>query len=296
DNAIIAEKGKMQITPDKNFLEFTLQNGYRYEQKGDASSPDNEFIKMGFKEYKKLFDLSQLNIQTTADSLFSKNFRVENVKQLDKAIDSLNRYPDSFARRIQFEFNPFMFFLKLKNSEVNAIKQQPSKVKNFDDLIPDTLKYTVQEQALNSVSSMQNIISVIQSDASDKSKDMRLHLMEWHKKFSLSIACLVLFFIGAPLGAIIRKGGLGLPLVVAVVFFLIFHLLNTFGEKLVKENLINPLGGMWLSVIVLTPIGGFLIYKAARDSQFFSKEFYYRSFRRLVSNITALLSIFKREK
>jgi lipopolysaccharide export system permease protein len=93
------------------------------------------------------------------------------------------------------------------------------------------------------------------------------------------MACFVLFFIGAPLGSIIRKGGLGMPLVVAIIFFLIFHLLNMFGEKFVKEGMMSPFIGMWLAVIVLTPVGIFLTYKAMHDSQLFNKEYYNRAFK-----------------
>nr|MBA3674473.1 LptF/LptG family permease [Chitinophagaceae bacterium] len=97
----------------------------------------------------------------------------------------------------------------------------------------------------------------------------------WHRKFSLSVACVVLLFIGAPLGSIIRKGGLGMPILVALTFFTIFHLLSTFGEKLVRQQTLTPMTGMWLPVIVLFPIGVFLTYKATRDSQLFNKEYYY---------------------
>jgi lipopolysaccharide export system permease protein len=109
--------------------------------------------------------------------------------------------------------------------------------------------------------------------------------VEWHKKFTLSLACLVLFMIGAPLGSIIRKGGLGMPLVIAVIFFLIFHLLNMFGEKLAKKGSLTPFEGIWMSTFVLVPVGLFLTYKAMHDSQLFNQEFYYRFFRRLKAMI-----------
>jgi lipopolysaccharide export system permease protein len=100
--------------------------------------------------------------------------------------------------------------------------------------------------------------------------------LEWHKKFALSFACIVLFVIGAPLGSIIRKGGLGMPLVIAVIFFLIFHLLNMFGEIFVRQGVMDPLGGIWLASYVLLPVGIFLVYKAMNDSQLFNNEFYFR--------------------
>jgi lipopolysaccharide export system permease protein len=92
----------------------------------------------------------------------------------------------------------------------------------------------------------------------------------------LSLACLVLFLIGAPLGAIIRKGGLGTPLVFAIIFFMLFYFSSTTGEKFAKENSLTPFTGMWLATFFLLPIGIFLTYKALQDSHLFNKEFYYR--------------------
>ena len=109
-----------------------------------------------------------------------------------------------------------------------------------------------------------------------KQKDLRLHQIEWHRKIALSAACLVLFLIGAPLGSIIRKGGLGTPLIFAIVFFMVFYFLSNTGQKFAKEGAMSPFVGMWLSTFVLVPIGVFLTYKALRDSQLFSKEFYFR--------------------
>jgi lipopolysaccharide export system permease protein len=138
------------------------------------------------------------------------------------------------------------------------------------------MKYRVKQSALNKVSELKNIVQQKKLDDETRERDLRYHKMEWHRKFSISLACLVLFFIGAPLGAIIRKGGLGMPLVVAIVFFLIFHLLNMFGDKFSKEGILEPAVGMWLAIISLTPVGIFLTYKAMNDSALFNKEFYVR--------------------
>ncbi|HZW69889.1 MAG TPA: LptF/LptG family permease, partial [Hanamia sp.] len=155
------------------------------------------------------------------------------------------------------------------------------KVKSFNELIPDSLKTTVRDQAAATISSLRGIMEVNASLYDNQIDDIIQHKIEWHKKLSLSIACIVLFFIGAPLGSIIRKGGLGLPLVVALIFFMIFYLLNIFGEKFTKDHVLDPIIGMWLPVIVLSPVGFFLTYKAMHDSQLFNKEFYYR----LIKNI-----------
>ena len=120
--------------------------------------------------------------------------------------------------------------------------------------------------------------------------------IEWHRKFALSMSCLVLFFIGAPLGSIIRKGGLGMPLVIAIIFFIIFHLLNIFGEKFAKEGITSVWFGMWLSVITLVPVGAFLTYKAMHDSQLFNKEFYNRSFKKMRQLSQLLVNRLRRNK
>ena len=101
-----------------------------------------------------------------------------------------------------------------------------------------------------------------------------MFLVEWHRKFTLSIACLVLFFIGAPLGAIIRKGGLGMPVVVSVIFFITFHILSITGEKLAKEGSLQAYQGMWMATLILLPVGVFLTYKATADSALFDVDAY----------------------
>jgi lipopolysaccharide export system permease protein len=109
------------------------------------------------------------------------------------------------------------------------------------------------------------------------------HQIEWHRKFTLSFACLVLFLIGAPLGAIVRKGGLGMPVVFSLIFFVIYHMVSITGEKLAREAVLTPFWGMWLSTAVLLPIGLFLTYKSTRDSVLFDMDAYRRFFVSLVS-------------
>ena len=117
---------------------------------------------------------------------------------------------------------------------------------------------------------------VLVAEYDSKKKDLRLHLIEWHRKIALSAACLVLFLIGAPLGSIIRKGGLGSPLIFAIIFFMVFYFLSNTGQKFAKEGAMSPFMGMWLSTFVLLPVGVFLTYKALKDSQLFNKETYFR--------------------
>jgi lipopolysaccharide export system permease protein len=238
---------------------------------------------MGFREYKKVFDLKSFQMSKSGDSAFYDP-KMLSIRQLNNAIDSLHN-KDSFYQKKTFkEVSPYLrFAIFLDTAWVKIDPKTVKKVKNFDELIPDSLKMGLADAATSQVQSIKGNISVIAADYLEKVKSLRLHEIEWHRKLTLSAACLVLFLIGAPLGSIIRKGGLGTPLVFAIVFFVVFHLFNTFGEKFVKSEQASPLFGMWLSTLVLIPIGIFLTYKAMNDSQLFNQEFYYRSFKQLRS-------------
>jgi len=290
DNMIISEKGKMTMSNDKKYLEFQLENGNRYEEQGNYNSKDNTFTQLGFKEYTKLFDLSQLNLQKSSDSLFMNNIKMKNMRQINVDLVALKKEPDSLYKRDKRQMGVYVKYSNYKDSlpsekeMLSAQKNIPvKKVASFDAVIPDSLKDVVYSQTLNDVGNARSVLEMAANDFKTQRDDYTQHQIEWHKKLSLSIACLVLFFIGAPLGSIIRKGGLGLPLVMALLFFMIFYLLNIFGEKFTKDHVLIPIIGMWLPVIVLTPVGFFLTYKAMHDSQLFNKEYYYRVFRKLRS-------------
>ena len=291
DNCIIAEKGVMKISDDKNFLEFNLENGYRYQEKGNPYDTATEFIRLGFKNFKKLFDLTVLQKQTTPDSVFKGNYQMLSARQLNKNIDSLTKIRDSLSKKAAILFTNNLHYTNTADSNwAAAAKTAPPAA--YNKLFPDSLIKNINDRSINVANEIKSNLQFSSGELESKEKDIRYHKIEWHRKFSLSLACLILFFIGAPLGSIIRKGGLGMPLVVAIIFFLIFHLLNMFGEKFVKENILPPYIGMWLAVIVLTPVGIFLTYKAMHDSQIFSKEFYYRVFNKLRSFIRT----FKKEE
>ena len=282
DNSIIAEKGNMKFSDDKRFLEFNLENGYRYQERGNTGdSVNTEFIRLGFKSFKKLFDLSALQKQTTSDSVYRSNYKMLSVRQIDHSLDSLKRLNDTLYTRINRDIASRIIYTNTPDSVWKKIPEPLVDTSKKTTFIPDSAIYQVNDAAVIIASSIRNELDNTGAEIENRKKDMLLHKIEWHRKFSLSMACLVLFFIGAPLGSIIRRGGLGMPLVVAIIFFLIFHLLNMFGEKFVKESIASPVIGMWLAVIVLAPVGFFFTYKAMHDSQLFNKEFYYRSFKKI---------------
>ena len=239
DNFIIAKDAIMRTTPDKRFLEFNLTNGWRYQERGERYDKNTEYIRIGFKEYSKQFDLSSLGLrQRTSDTSNRGNQRMQSLRQLSKAIDSMEREAKQFSKKVKQDVFSSLAFMQYIDSGYKKpdISKLP-RVKNFDQLLPDTTKMAVGRLAASLVSPISLNSDVIVSDYSIKQRDIRLHKIEWHKKITLSVACLVLFLIGAPLGSIIRKGGIGTPLVFAVILFMFFFFFNTTGEKYVKENI-----------------------------------------------------------
>ena len=279
DNFIIAPQGIMRVTPNKRFLEFNLINGWRYQERGQQyGSSETEYIRMGFKEYKKMFDLSSFTFNRTADSVNRNNEKMYSMRQLDLAIDSLKRENKNFENQLNKNaYYSFTFASFLDSNWSDLKKDSVAKpIKKFDDLIPDSARKLVNERALSTVSSVTVGLAANATEMYEKGRNLRKHQIEWHRKLALSFACLVLFLIGAPLGSIIRKGGLGTPLIFAILFFMVFYFSSTMGEKFAKEDKMTVITGMWLSTLILVPLGIFLTYKAMHDSQLLNKEFYTR--------------------
>jgi lipopolysaccharide export system permease protein len=294
DNFIIAKSGIMRVSENKRFLEFNLRDGWRYQERGNNYANGNtEYIRIGFKEYKKQFDLSSFQFNRTADSVNKNNERMYSMRQLDKAIDSLEKENKRMANQNQLEMFRQIQFINFIDSawpQKKSVDTAAKKViKNFDELLPDSARVDINQKVQNLATSMRINAESSEYTLKDKEKNLRRHKIEWHRKIVLSLACLVLFLIGAPLGSIIRKGGLGTPMVFAIIFFMVFYFSSTTGEKFAKENSLTPFAGMWLATFILVPVGLFLTYKAMRDSQLFNKEAYKR-FARFIGNFFRNLS------
>jgi lipopolysaccharide export system permease protein len=274
DNMIMAKSGVMRVTPDKKSLEFILYNGWRYQEKGYRATTNTEFTRLNFKEYKKVFDLKSFQMNKTVDVIYDP--KMLSVRQLGKAIDSIQSMDSFFIKKTRSEIAPYLKFKFYKDSAILFKDLKSTPIANFDSIIPKQDQLSITEAVGYQFSSLQNNLASLVTIYKEQQHAETMHAIEWHRKFTLSFACIVLFLIGAPLGAIIRKGGLGAPMVSAIGFFVVFFLLNNFGEKLAKSGQWTVYAGMWLSSLFLIPVGLFLTYKAMRDSQLFNQEFYYR--------------------
>jgi lipopolysaccharide export system permease protein len=284
-NVLMAKEGEIYKTDDGKYLILKLRDGVRYEEKQGKSgyNPRQELTRLRFKETEQKFDLSSFQFKREDENLFKNNYQMLNLKQLVASKDSVNHLNDSIKKTV---FKTIIPYYKIYYST-----QHYKKGKIMDSLnlkkagvftgIDTTNRALVINNAKENINSIKNSLT----STSDQSKDfvtiIRNYLVEYNKKFTLAVSCLVLFFIGAPLGAIIRKGGLGLPVVVSVFFFLIYHIISTVGEKSVKQGTMSPFLGMWLAIIILTPLGLFLTYKATIDSALFDVDLYKNLFKKI---------------
>lgn len=275
---VMAESGRMETSADERFLILNLKNGNSYEElsnnrKGADSHP---LMRNAFNSYTIRFDLSQFKLNRTNEEMFKGGHQMMNLGQLRFAVDSLSRELAKREEQNQKSIAYYFFLLRdtLPSPSGNTLLK-PS------DSLPPYLAEQIHETALNQARSVESILLGMSEDMDSRQYQMAKYKVEWHRKLTLSAACFILFLIGAPLGAIIRKGGLGLPLVISIIFFLAYHVTSITGEKFAKEGIIPSWRGMWLSSMVLLPVGLFLIYKATHDSVIFERENYIGFFRKL---------------
>ncbi len=288
----VADSGYMQMSEDELYLIFELYNGYTYlevQEEGKRRTLKTHPLRRDiFEQQKLMFKMDAGNLDRTDEGLFKKHYQVLNLEQLSYSVDSLTK--KNSRRQVMFSnnllrTNYFKKENKKKLSDTLATKYSAqANVKLFDSLfhIMDIKK---KEQlvtlAQNYARSAKSYIETSQKNINNQQKWIRKHEIEWHRKFTLSFACIVFFFIGAPLGAIIRKGGLGMPVVVSVLFFILYYIISITGEKFVRENVMPSYQGMWLSSAVLLPLGIFLTYKAATDSVILSVDAYLTVFKKI---------------
>lgn len=301
DNFIVAKSGVMRTSSNKRYLEFNLKDGWRYQERGAGGhyTEKTEYIRLGFKEYKKQFDLSSFQLSLTPDSVNKNNEKVYSMRQLNKAIDSIEKGNKELREQLtKGTYSILKFSVYLDSAKKKKINNEPvvkknnntdsvwKNAKSLSELLPDSAREGVNMQAESHINSMKAGLESMIITMKDKEKILRRHKIEWHRKIVLSLACMIFFLIGAPLGSIIRKGGLGTPLIAAIGFFMVFYFSASTGERFAKEGSMSPVIGMWMPVMILLPISIFLTYKAMRDSQLFNKEWYYRmakSFRKTFS-------------
>jgi lipopolysaccharide export system permease protein len=268
-NIIMAKQGVMRKTPDNNFLMLQLKDG-----KNAYINPRQEMYRMRFKQTDVPFDFSSFKMNRTDENSFKSNNAMLNLKGLVHKRDSLSKELDSVNT---YAKNSIGSYFKQNNYTKGYTKIKiPAKVLKGSILntIPKGKRAEAVQSAIDVTTAIQQSASVRVSEHEDKIRNLIKVRIEYQRKFTLAASCILLFFIGAPLGAIIRKGGLGLPVVMAVIFFLIYHIVSTVSEKSAIQGQLDPEMGIWLAIIVLSPLAAFLTYKATVDSALFDTAYY----------------------
>jgi len=289
----VADSGYMQVSEDDQYLIFTLYSGRSYNEldsdrknKKDFTYPDRRDF---FRKQTILIELTGFGLDRTDESLFKSNYSM-------MSLGSLAHYEDSFRTEINKVYSDINDALT-QRTYYNYRRVSPiaagSKLDkddyvigrlNLDSLyneLEDRYKIQTIDQALVQARASMNHISTSRSNTEAKVSRLRRYQIETQRKFTLSFACLIFFFIGAPLGAIIRKGGLGMPTVISVLFFLAWYVLSMSGEQFARDSALSPVIGMWLSSAILLPIGVWLTYKSMTDSSIMDLETYHLFFRKI---------------
>lgn len=282
---VIARAGKMIPSPDNKYIIFRLQDGWRYESGKGSAAVIKSFTRMHFDTWDKVFDISSFKVNRTDESLFKNAYQMMDVMQLSNAMDSLdNKTFPQLTNNINSYLNPYINLIS-KDTHItefrNKVKQaQQTKVKpipsgsGFITQLPDTMQLRVMEIVSSNVKSMKDMVTVNVLDRRIQTENYSKIEIEFHKKFTLSFACLLLFLIGAPLGAIIRKGGVGMPLIIAIFFFLIWFIISTVGEKMARTGSLPAWLGMWMSTFMLLPIAFIMMRAAGNDANMQKGNFF----------------------
>ena len=278
----MADSGYIRLSDDKRFLLVTLFHGETYEQ---TRNFQQWFSKSSLRHH--IFDKQDLTIPMSGfamgrtDANQFSNSQTKNIQELQNDIDSLEVEVNTMTTRSYEPLLKEQIFardnsvLPLPDSlRIDKSAYRDMLAADSIALLPLRDKERIWNQARTLAKNSRNMFGFDESMSKEALNQLYRSKVEWHKKISLPVSIMIFFLIGAPLGAIIRKGGLGLPVVVSVIFFVIYYMVSLTGEKFAKEGTWDAVYGMWLSTFVLTPIAVYLTYKATNDSALLDTDWY----------------------
>lgn len=295
---IKADSGKMDSDPKNNVMQLTLYSGFQYTDEGLKNINARKtfpFRRLKFDKQVVLIDLPGRDLKRTDEDGFRSFSKMLSISQLNQSIDSVQRMMNerktSDAKRllsVNYVKN------KAPDSARDSVLLEKARgvIASVDSLYttydPDERKRAI-DNALQYARDVKQKNQDEMTFYKAQGENVIKNKVEWHRKFTLSFACFIFFFIGAPLGAIIRKGGLGMPVVVSILLFIIYYVISMMGERSANEAVISPAVGMWISAFILLPLGIVLTYKSVTDSEMMSTEAYTKFFKNI-------FGFFKRKK
>lgn len=285
---IKADSGKLEMTADKQHLYLHLYSGEQFENLKSQNMNQNNvpYRRETFREKHAIIEFNS-DFNMVDAGIMSNQSLSKNMNMLQAGIDSMAVQNDSVGRAYFNEAMASTYKVVTNLTKEDTVKIQTAHVEqyNVDSLFNASTLMQKQKIISNAVSRAESA----GSDWSFKSftisqteSSLRRHMTSWHEKLTLSLACLIFFFIGAPLGGIIRKGGLGMPVVVSVLIFIVYYIINNTGFKMARDGQWVVWMGMWTSTAVLAPLGGFLTYKSNNDSVVLNADAYINWFKKIV--------------
>ena len=287
---MVADSGVMSLSPNQRSIIFTLYNGNNYtEDNSDKETfkSHRPFERMSFREEQLKFSLASFDLTRSSEDMFKSYQAMMNIHQLSTALDSLQErfeikqedFSQSFERRLsnfeavkgeRLEVSVERCLTDGDTSQLSSLTSQLSSLtSHLEWPLIEHLEPAVRSKVLEVASGLarnaKDNMAFNKQDLGAQDLNIKRHKKEWHKKFTLSFACIIFFLIGAPLGTIIRKGGLGLPVVVSVLFFVIYYIISTVAERTAEYGDMNMFLGVWLSTLIILPVGLFLTIKATKN-------------------------------
>jgi lipopolysaccharide export system permease protein len=308
----VADSGKIIVDEKRGVTEFILFSGsvYTEMENKDRRRKTYPFRRVHYGEQRMSISMADDDLKRSDENLYSRSSsRMLNIKQISHAKDSMEiafaKKQENFSeQRLNRDFyrnspRRFRKVRKPRNKEniknpkalvdkkeiALEVEKEPEikgvlKADSLFKMMPIESKVRAIKRSIEYARRVNSAIQMEKGQFATKAELIRRYEIEWHKKFTLSFACLIFFFIGAPLGSIIRKGGLGTPVVISVVFFIIYYIISMIGERSAREGVMDPWQGMWLSSALILPLGVLLTWKAVTDSEIMNSDLYINFFRK----------------
>lgn len=300
---IVANEGKMEMSKDKTYLLLTLYDGESFENLTEGSEDkrkkrySNDIIpyrRETFSKKEVIIDFDS-NFNEMSSSFLEGQYVSKNTAELQHSIDSISQKVDSVkASHADKQIKSVYFDNRagvaeaIRGYDENIEKYRHDTFIKLYSQLDSIKKVRVLENAISRASTVSNDINYDASITDWMDGELRRHAIEWHKKFTLAFACFIFLFIGAPLGAIIRKGGMGMPIVISTILFIVYYIIDNSGYKMAREGICQVWQGMWLSAEILLPLGIVLTYLAATDNTFISGEAYLMKMKDLIKKIKTI--------
>ena len=294
----IADSGYIRLSDDKKFLKVTLFNGETYEQTRNSKWYTQSTLRHHrFERQDGTIPMEGFDFQRSDESAFGGSSQTRDLKELQQAIDSLDLMVNDATAS---SYNPLLKQQIFHKDNTILVPEKDSlyvdrsyhhKTLSCDSILrlKTRTKNEIWKSARNAAKSSRNMFAFDESTAKEALNQLYRSKNEWHRKLAFPVSIMIFFLIGAPLGAIIRKGGLGMPIVISVAFFVVYYIISISGEKWAREGDWSSLMGMWISSIILTPIAIYLTYKATNDSSLLDTDWYYDRFKHFKELLVARL-------